>query len=259
MYRVFLVDDEVIILEGLKKVIDWKKFNCTICGTASDGQMGLAQIQELKPDILFTDISMPRMDGLAMLTGLRSQLPDLEVTVLTGFHDFKYAQEAIRLGVCRLLTKPSRMPELEEAIQAMTKRLDERKVLATQTPPPAEPLQPEPPKEEDNSVNSFIVSRAVAFIEDNCTEKLMLQTVAEHCYVSQWHLSKLLNKYAGKNFYEILNAVRIKKAVALLENPNMRISEVSEQVGYSDTGHFSRIFKKTMGVSANEYRNQLRK
>lgn len=255
MYRVFLVDDEVIILEGLKKVIEWEKFNCTICGTACDGQSGLTQMQELKPDILFTDISMPNMDGLAMLASLRSQMPQMEVTILTGYHDFQYAQEAIRLGVRRLLTKPSRMDELEEAIGAMTKQLEQYQ-QTPETPPVPEP---EPAKEEDGTANSFIVTRAVAFIEEHHREKLMLQTVAEHCYVSQWHLSKLLNKYAGKNFYEILNAIRIKKATELLQSPDLRIAEVSERVGFADTGHFSRIFKKIEGVSANEYRNQLKK
>ena len=124
MYRVFLVDDEAIIVEGLKKVVDWNKFGCTVCGSATDGQTGLAAIKELKPDILFSDIRMPEMDGLTMIAALRTEQPQLQISILTGYHDFAYAQQAIRLGVTRLLSKLSSLDEFEEEILAMTKQLD---------------------------------------------------------------------------------------------------------------------------------------
>ncbi|MEG2679972.1 MAG: AraC family transcriptional regulator, partial [Oscillospiraceae bacterium] len=104
--------------------------------------------------------------------------------------------------------------------------------------------------------NSFLVRQAKAYITQHHAEKLTLQEVADHCYVSQWHLSKMLNKHLEKNFYDILNSARIHKAKELLEDPAMRISEISAEVGYTDTAHFSRVFKKLEGVSANEYRNR---
>ena len=119
MYQVFLVDDEALIVEGLKKVVDWAKYGCVVCGTATDGKTGLEEIRRLKPDILFTDICMPEMDGLAMIAALKSEFSGLQISILTGYHDFSYAQQAIRLGVTRLLTKPSRMDEIQEAIAAM--------------------------------------------------------------------------------------------------------------------------------------------
>lgn len=79
--------------------------------------------------------------------------------------------------------------------------------------------------------------------------------MADHCYVSQWHLSKLLNKHLGQSFYDQLNAVRIRQAKGLMADPALRISEVAERVGYADTAHFSRVFKKLEGVSAGEWRN----
>ena len=85
-----------------------------------------------------------------------------------------------------------------------------------------------------------------------------MQEVADKCYVSQWHLSKLLNRYAGKSFYDILNAVRIQKAKELLADPKLKIGEIGEMVGYADTAHFARTFKKLEGMSANEYRNTIR-
>ncbi|MFQ9638731.1 MAG: helix-turn-helix transcriptional regulator, partial [Eisenbergiella sp.] len=101
----------------------------------------------------------------------------------------------------------------------------------------------------------FIVKNALAYIEANYTEKLKLSDVADQIYVSQWHLSKLLNKHTGQNFSEILNNVRIEKAKELLKEPALRIGDIAEEVGFLDMAHFSRVFKKQVGISANEYRN----
>ncbi|NLW12287.1 MAG: helix-turn-helix domain-containing protein, partial [Clostridiaceae bacterium] len=169
----------------------------------------------------------------------------LLVTVLTGYRDFSYAQEAVRLGVHRLLLKPSRMDEINEAMSSMSAILRER-------PPEDESV------DRNNSASSYIVRRALSYIEDNHQTKLSLQEVADHCYVSQWHLSKLLNKHTGKKYYDLLNAARIEAAKRLLRDStkeHLTIADISEAVGYSDTGHFSRSFKKLIGVSANEYRN----
>jgi len=81
--------------------------------------------------------------------------------------------------------------------------------------------------------------------------------VAENTFVSQWHLSKLLNKHLEKSFSEILNSIRIDKAKELLKDPSLRIGDVAEEVGFLDMAHFSRVFKKIEGISANEYRNKI--
>ena len=108
MYKVVIVDDEHIIVEGLSKGIDWAKYNCEVVGTAGSGEEGMELIRELSPDILFTDICMGEMDGLTMVAGIRSEFPNLQVTILTGYRDFEYAQRAIRLGASRFLLKPSK-------------------------------------------------------------------------------------------------------------------------------------------------------
>ena len=92
-------------------------------------------------------------------------------------------------------------------------------------------------------------------MEENYMNKLKLSDVAEKCFVSQWHLSKLLNRYKEQSFSDILNNIRVEKAKAMLQNPTLRIGDVAEHVGFMDMAHFSRVFKKQVGVSANEYRN----
>ena len=248
MFRVILIDDEPLIVEGLKKVVRWEEYQCTVVATAEDAEKGAELIRTLQPDILFTDIRMPGVDGLTMLAGLRSEFPDLQVTVLTGFRDFAYAQEAIRLGVARFLLKPSKMDEIREALVCMTTRL-EKKHMEQST-------EQEEPEERENA-GSFLVNRAHDYLEEHYAEKLTLQEVADACYVSQWHLSKLLNRYTKKNFYDLLNNRRIRAAKELLADPSLRIGDIGEMIGYADPAHFARVFRKIAGMSANEYRNSL--
>lgn len=248
MYRVVLIDDERIIVEGLRRVVKWAEYHCEVVGTAYDAVSGAAMIRSARPDIVFTDIRMPDQDGLTMLAGLKSEFPGLQIAVLTGYRDFSYAQEAIRLGVCRYLLKPSKMDELHEALSAMKERLDK-------LPPDDAAGEDEPSL--DRHAGSFIVNQAAAYIEEHYAQKLTLQEVADKCYVSQWHLSKLINKYTGNTFYELLNNVRIEKAKVLLTDPKLKIGDIVDMVGYSDAAHFSRVFKRIVGISANEYRNSM--
>lgn len=258
MYKVMIIDDEPIIVQGLSRSINWEKWNCEVVATAYNGIEGMEKIQQFKPDILFSDICMPQIDGLTMIAGVKSEMPHMEITILTGFRDFDYAQQAIRLGVTRFLLKPSKMDELEEAISEMIQNL--KKMENAESVDGAEAMEAGTGAElddEKSEAGSFIVNNALAYIEENYNQKLKLADVAEKVYVSQWHLSKLLNRYKGQSFSDILNNVRIEKAKELLEDPSLRIGDIAETVGFMDMAHFSRVFKKQVGVSANEFRNSL--
>jgi len=244
MYRVVLVDDERMILEGLTRVVPWEKLDCEVSGTASNGREGLELVRRVKPDILMTDIRMPNMDGLKMVAALRSEFPELQITVLTAFRDFEYAQTALNLGVCRYLLKPSKMDELNEAIRTMTARLDALPGAGT--------------AEDKSPAGNYIVRQAMDYMRAHCAERLSLGDVADQVYVSQWHLSKLINRHTNQTFLDLLGGMRVEKAKRLLTNPALRIHEVAEQCGYSDLGHFSRSFKKLTGLTPGEYRDNAR-
>jgi YesN/AraC family two-component response regulator len=244
VYKVVLVDDEEIILRGLCDVVPWEKYNCKIIGKADDGQEGIKLIKSTQPDMIFTDIRMPNMDGIEMLYAVQEQLKSKQVTVMTGFRDLEYAQQAIKLGVTRYLLKPSEIEEIEEAILCMIQHLDENKENSRQRA-----------KQPDKTEN-YIVNNVLDYIESAYNNKMTLADIAEKNYVSVWHLSKLINKYCHKSFRELLNQTRIKYAKELLTGSNAKIYEVAENVGITDITYFSKMFKKYTGITPNEYRNQ---
>lgn len=117
MLNVMIIDDEPIIREGLKTIIDWGAYGYTICGEAANGQDGLDKIIRLQPDLAIVDIKMPIMDGLQMIRELRNREIPCECIVLSAYSDFRFAQQAIELGIGSYILKPIEQEELIEKIE----------------------------------------------------------------------------------------------------------------------------------------------
>ncbi len=123
MYKVLIIDDEPIIRKGLKNIINWKSFNCEVAGEAADGQEGSELIRRVLPEIIITDIRMPEVDGLSMLQEIKDIVPDSKIIILTGYRDFDYVHEALKLGAFEFLLKPSKIEELTAVISKAVKEL----------------------------------------------------------------------------------------------------------------------------------------
>ena len=123
MFKVIIIDDEPIIRKGLKNIINWKQFDCTVCAEASDGEEGKQLIEAHRPDILITDIRMPEMDGLNMIRDVKSYIPNCKIIILTGYRDFDYVQEAIKLGAFDFVLKPSKIEELAAVVKRAVEEL----------------------------------------------------------------------------------------------------------------------------------------
>lgn len=123
MFKVLIIDDEPIIRKGLKNIINWKNYDCEVCGEAADGLDGCELIKNLLPDIIITDIKMPEIDGLSMLRDIRTTVPGSKIIILTGYRDFDYVHEALKLGAFDFILKPSKIEELTAIISRAVKEL----------------------------------------------------------------------------------------------------------------------------------------
>lgn len=133
MYKVFLVEDEIVLREGIKNNIRWEEEGFTIVGDESDGELAFPMIIREQPDILITDIRMPFMDGLELSKLLKKEMPQLKIIIISGYSDFGYAQKAIDIGVSEYLLKPITSEKLlasvKNAASTIEKERKERQLL----------------------------------------------------------------------------------------------------------------------------------
>lgn len=128
--KVFLVDDEIVIREGIRNSFPWEESGYTLVGEAPDGEIALPMIRDENPDILITDICMPFMDGMQLCREVRMMMPRMGIIILSGYDDFDYARQAISLGVHEYLLKPVTSADLKDALDRVSERLrEERKAL----------------------------------------------------------------------------------------------------------------------------------
>ncbi len=128
MVKVFLVEDEIVIRDGIKNSIKWEKEGYEFVGEAGDGELAYPMILKKRPDILITDIKMPFMDGLELSRLVKQELPDIKILILSGYDEFGYAREAIRIGVAEYLLKPVSSTKLLEVLHGFTSAIvQERK------------------------------------------------------------------------------------------------------------------------------------
>ena len=131
--KVFLVEDEMVIRNGIVKSINWEKEGYRLVGEASDGELAYPMILKEKPDILLTDIKMPFMDGLELSRLVKQELPDTKILIFSGYDEFEYAKEAIRIGVTEYLLKPVSSEQLLEVMRRISKQIEqdreEREIL----------------------------------------------------------------------------------------------------------------------------------
>lgn len=125
MLKVFLVEDEVVMREGIKNNINWEQEGFSFVGEASDGELAYPLIQKTKPDILITDIKMPFMDGLELSRLVKQELPDIKILILSGYDEFEYAKEAIGIGITDYLVKPIAGAGLLETVKKVGKKIEE--------------------------------------------------------------------------------------------------------------------------------------
>ncbi len=124
MLKVFLVEDESIVREGLKNNIPWQEYGYQFMGEASDGEMALPMIRKIRPDVLITDIKMPFMDGLALSQIVTQEIPDIKIIIISGYDEFEYAQRAIRVGVEQYLLKPVTRGALRKVLLEIREKIE---------------------------------------------------------------------------------------------------------------------------------------
>lgn len=240
MFRVYLADDEMWVVMGLKKLIERTEYPFQVIGEANNGVTALEEVLEKKPDILITDIRMPGYTGLELLERLKEAELDTKVVFISGYAEFEYAQSAVRLGAFDYLLKPIEQEKLNDVLERLM-----------------EQYEPAPRPDGDDEVPVSTRRQIVQFIKENYAQNISLTSLSERYGLSVGYLSARLKEDLGLPFSEYLTSKRIQKAKELLADETLSIETVAGMVGYSDYFYFIKVFKKNTGISPSKYRKNL--
>ena len=243
MLKTIIVDDEVNIRQGLEKALDWGKYGFTVAGSAEDGVEALKIFEELKPCLVITDIKMPRMDGLELSRELKMRDPQISIIIISGYSDFSYAREAIRFGVADYLLKPVDFDELAGVLKNIYKSLSAR-------------MAPGENEAGRASCGDGRIGEVLAYIRKNYQNEITLKKLAELFFFNPVYLGQLFKTETGKYFHDIINEIRIEEVIRLLQERVMNIDEIFGRVGYKNSDHFYKSFKKVTGMNPGEYKKK---
>ena len=237
--KLLIADDEDTIRNGIAKYIQLHTDRFDKIYLASNGQEAVDIIFRDKPDIMFLDVQMPLRDGIEVMQEAKRADILPYTMILSGYDEFEYCQQALRLGAKEYLLKPVRSSDI---LQMLNRVADE--LFGVQ-----ECAKTEPPEEKND-----LVELAKEYVEEHYYQNLMLADVAQKVGISAGYLSTLFQKQMSKGFVDYLNEIRIEHACTYLQQNYLKTYEIAYKVGFNDEKYFSKVFKKIKGQSPSEYR-----
>ena len=215
--RVLLVDDEIMIREGFKRLFDWEAHDCEVVGEAADGMEALAKIDTLRPDIVIMDINIPIMNGLKVIQLSRLKHPNAAFVIVSGYDDFSYCREALRLQITDYILKPVNYEKFGTCIDNLKISLFEQRVS----------VAAEPEKQEERTITGI-----TRYLQEHLAEEISLSVLADEFHLNAQYISQLFKNEIGVNFLAYLTNIRMENAKKLLLSTSLSIAEVSAQSGY---------------------------
>lgn len=239
-YRVVLVDDEITIREGFKNLFDWKAHGCEIVGEAADGVAAINEVTGLMPDIVIMDINLPLMNGLEVIRVLKKKYPRMAFIIVSGYDDFDYCREALRLKIVDYILKPVNFDEFGDVI-------DNLKITIYRESESEE-------SESGDSENKQLIFQMTGYLQKHLSEEVSLKKLAEEFNLNVNYAGQVFRDKIGVNYQTYLANLRIEAAKSMLLTSEKPVSEIAEQVGYKDYRVFTRTFKKMENITPSQYR-----
>lgn len=239
--RILIAEDEERARRGLRSVLTSLSEDYEVVAEASNGKQALELLQILKPDVVFTDLKMPFLDGMGLIKAGIAAGVCTKYVIVSAYEEFEVARQAISLGVKEYLVKPVTYDELKDTME----RLDEAQKGKPQ-------LIDKTLKERYPDVHP-LVRKSLGFIEKGYSSKISQKELAANLGISQEYFCYLFNKDMGETFSHFLKNYRIEVAKKLLLNGELPKEEIPYSVGFSDSKYFNKVFREVEGCTMTKY------
>ena len=239
---VLIVDDETYMVEYMKNLVDWKACGFDQVLTAKGGGLARDLLAKYRPELLITDIKMPKITGLDLSRLIDENRYQTRVIIISGYSDFEYAKQALRYRVSEYLVKPVLREDLEEALERILPG-------STKGGERGESEEQGPSRDKYAAVSSV-----KAYIHENYSQDLSLDALGDAVNLHPVYLSRIFKEVTDVNLSAYIADVRMQKAAKLLDETDLKVHEVMDKLGYRKRQHFTKLFKEKYGMTSKEYR-----
>lgn len=265
MYKLLIAEDVKTVRDALARSVPWESIGISLLGTAENGEAALARLELETPDLLLTDIGMPKMNGLELIEACKARNPDIRCIILSGLNEFEHARKAISLQVQQYILKPIDPDEITRVFSEVVRELGRERRQREELAVAESKLRDElpnlagalPPDEWSGSLKKKrLVEQAIGYIKQNYARgDLALSDVADAVGLSEKYVNLIVKEVTGTTINAWIVRHRLEEAARLLKDPANRIYEICERIGYTDQDYFREVFKKQYGRTPTEYRN----
>ncbi len=254
--KVIVIDDEPVHVRGIMKYVNWSKFGFEKVVGAYSSKEAFKMLQKEIFDLVITDINMPEINGLELIQKINVLGRHPDIMIVSGYNEFTYAQEAIRLGVCAYILKPLKPEEIEDNIMLLA----EKKKRWGKEESGFEVFK-EIKREDGVIIGEDIIKqihpsiqKILLYIAKNYSSEITVQEIADEFQINESYLSVLFKKEVGTNLSSYLQRYRLFRAMELIKNSDLRINEIAYRVGYQNPCYFTELFKKIYNKTPTEIR-----
>ena len=259
MYKLLIADDEALIREGIRKLIDFESLGIGEVFEASSGNKAIELFEVHTPEIVLLDINMPILNGLEVAKKIKQKEPNTKIAIITGYDYFDYAVTALKIGVEDYILKPISKQDvhdvLKKLVEAYEDILEQRELLNTVSSILNEATQMAFNSESDITYKNIIQD----YLSENAYKaSFSLSELAEHVGLNTNYLSSVFKSNFGIPFQEYVLNLRLERAKILLLSTDMKNYEIADAVGIEDVNYFGVRFKNKFGLSPKQYKQRIK-
>lgn len=246
MYKVFLVDDEELIINQIAAAIPWMDNGFEVTGMETDSKRAVERVLELKPHVVFTDLRMPLLDGHTFMRTVRESGLDTEFVMLSAYGTFEDARTFFKQEGFDYLLKPLQLPEVQLVLEKLAGRL-------TKKYPMKDILS-----RDDEQINPQFLE-LISYVEKHFWEKFTLEQLAKRFGLSAGYICNLFAAKYNTTLTCYVTGLRMKRAEDLMREGNTALKNIAIDCGYKDYFYFNKVFKGHYGMAPSQYLNELGK
>ena len=238
MYKVYLVDDDSIILEELESRVPWMENGFEVIGRCTNPVKAIEEVSSLLPDVLICDLRMPEMDGNEMIRRIKEKGLVCEFVMLSAYDEYDDVRTFFKQSGYDYILKPINDEEIRIILEKLYVKISAKL--------PEEGLQT---VTENPTFNELL-----KYLDEHFAEKLTLEQIAEKFGFSKNYICQLFKKHFDTTFSIYITKKRMTRAKEMLTDKTLSVKEIAFDLGYTDYSHFYRTYKNYYGYSPKENR-----